>query len=553
MIVDRKSNRKNIVIQISLIAGILISLINPLYSQDSTISLPDVKTVVTGDNNEQKAVSPDFTDKCEKPSSSGELLPEVPQAKKIEQKETENNFFNNLKFQDDVFELGYPWYIFTTINVSAEKQTEQNDLIESIPFTCKVNYLYQNYTKAEKYSDLFYQEYINTYLGLPLFVNNDKNWGINFIFNNQSLENGLQGFKDGASCVEQNIHSFDFGFYKLFDNNKLFEIKTFVSFYNRVANTQENVLSIFQKSSEKIISPSILYTIKFDDEDQSINNFKLKLDATYFAINETTALKSSLLSSMNFLFNESSLDIDFGLFVYKLPSRFIFNIAPFMVTYNYENKNNGFSIKAKTGVETYLPSLFELETKYKYAIVNSLLTETSNLVAECLIKFNLFKNCIFTTDVDFHKTFFDNGTWIADYNSPINQVGMYTIEQRDMTKLSAMCRADFVFDYLSIYGLYKINFMDLDSLESRHLIEAGISFYNKDYGWISTTSAKMSICGMDDVPVINTAFSKVINNNLEFSIKMEDCIKFFTNNFRRYNHDYVTDSGKIVLQLKLNY
>ena len=57
-------------------AGLILFSFN-LFAAESTISLPDVKTVLSGDNPEQKAVGPDFTDDAPLPSTSGELVPDV--------------------------------------------------------------------------------------------------------------------------------------------------------------------------------------------------------------------------------------------------------------------------------------------------------------------------------------------------------------------------------------------------------------------------------------------------------------------------------------------
>ena len=65
---------------------------NLLTAAESTISLPDVKTVVTGDNPEQKAVGPDFSENVSTPSPDGTLVPDVPESRKI-------NLMGNLIFR----------------------------------------------------------------------------------------------------------------------------------------------------------------------------------------------------------------------------------------------------------------------------------------------------------------------------------------------------------------------------------------------------------------------------------------------------------------------
>ena len=70
--------------------------------------------------------------------------------------------------------------------------------------------------------------------------------------------------------------------------------------------------------------------------------------------------------------------------------------------------------------------------------------------------------------------------------------------------------------------------------------------------WMITLSAKGSLGGNDDVPVLNAAVEKRFNNAVALEISADDLLKCVTNNLRNYAGGYVQESGKIALALKLN-
>ena len=143
---------------------------------------------------------------------------------------------------------------------------------------------------------------------------------------------------------------------------------------------------------------------------------------------------------------------------------------------------------------------------------------------------------------------------MPDYKGSVYD-GIYTFTQVSRTALSLSVGLDWMYNYMKIWGNYKINFLDKEPLEGAHCYQAGVSFFNslsKDDRWMITLNAEGSIGAEDNVPLLGASFEKRFNNAIALEISGQDLLKFITNNYRNYAGGYVQDSGKVALVLKLN-
>ena len=144
-----------------LIATGLILFSFNLFAAESTISLPDVKTVLSGDNPEQKAVGPDFTEDAPLPSTSGELVPDVPKEKPAslvrEADKGDFDFFKDYS-KTGMIQGAFPFNFTGKVKIQKNESEEKSDgLLKISPFFLDFSYVSSIFTRDEAKNDSFFR------------------------------------------------------------------------------------------------------------------------------------------------------------------------------------------------------------------------------------------------------------------------------------------------------------------------------------------------------------------------------------------------------------
>lgn len=536
---------------------------NLLTAAESTISLPDVKTVVTGDNPEQKAVGPDFSDDVSTPSPDGTLVPDVPESRKINLmgNPADKGDFDFFKDYSKTGIIGGAFPFAVTGNIKIQKKADgeisekegESSLLKPVPFFFDFAYDSLVFSKNDDDDDLFFRRQAELCACIPFYTSAEGLWAIDGTFSFYDYENSLQGRGGNALSVNQRNIFLNLSWKKEF-TNKLLEVKADADFYSRTALTYATVEDFVKEGTEIYIRPDVLFTLDFSKGDTALSSIVFKLSNIFDQNPYNSPYKISFDTQANFAFGKSLVNVDFGLSWAMNLEHSIFVIAPLVASYSYGTMEDPFYIRVKTGVESYLPTIYELEKKYRFAVVNESLKDTSDLVANVFAHYKVFDELYLTNEVDFKRTFYNHGLWVPDYNGSVYD-GIYTFTQVSRTALSLSVGLDWMYNYMKIWGNYKINFLDKEPLEGAHCYQAGVSFFNslsKDNRWMITLNAEGSIGAEDNVPLLGASFEKRFNNAIALEISGQDLLKFITNNYRNYAGGYVQDSGKVALVLKLN-
>lgn len=540
-----------------LIATGLILFSFNLFAAESTISLPDVKTVLSGDNPEQKAVGPDFTDDAPLPSTSGELVPDVPKEKPAslvrEADKGDFDFFKDYS-KTGIIQGAFPFNFTGKVKIQKNESEEKSDgLLEISPFFLDFSYVSSIFTRDEAKNDSFFRRDADLEVKAPLFYSEEKQWALDAGLSFFDIENGMQNRGGKTLTVSQRNVKLDYVYAREF-SNKLFQVRGDAGFYTRSALTTDTVASWVDGGTEFYIDPDIIFKMDLQNEETAIKGVTVKLLNIFDQTAYSSAYKAVLEAEADFGFGKNLINVDAGLCFALNVEDTIFNIAPFLITYSYGTMEDNFYIRVKSGVQSYLPKTYELEKQYRFAAMNTATKDTSDIVANVFARYKIIDDLFITNELDFKKTFYSHGLWVPDYKGTMTD-GLYNFVQKDRMDLSLSVGLDWMYNYMKIWGLYKINFLDAGPLDSVHYYEAGMSFFNGFTNadrWMITLTAKGSLGGNDDVPVLNAAVEKRFNNAVALEISADDLLKFVTNNLRNYAGGYVQESGKIALALKLN-
>ena len=529
-----------------------------LSAQDSKISLPDVKTVVTGDNPEQKAVGPDFKDTYMNPDSTGTLVPDVPQAKKKTLSDNAtNDDFDFFKDYSKVAVIGgaYPLSFKGLVKIQQNKLSEKDDfsILEPVPFYFDLNYLSDTYVASENKSSSYFSRNAEFTIYAPFYVSEENQWILSGGLSFYDRENGLQERDANALVLNQRFLDAKVEYQKQF-GNKLLGVLLNTSYYSRDLSYTGAVDDAVKEGTEVLINPDVFFKIDFSDGDNALKDIIITSKNKMIQTKLNSSCKFMLDTQADFSFGLSKLNIDFGMSFALNIEHSDFVIAPLLVTYSYGDDDSVFFIKARTGVDTYLSSVYELEKDYKYSYAALPFTDTSDIIAEIFAKYKISDSLFITGETNFRNTFYNHGVWVCDYDAAdVN--GLYGLKQVSRMALNTAVGFEWLYNHMKISGCYKINFLDVLPLESRQMYEANVCFFNsleKDNRWIINLGAIGSIGGNDDVPILNASFEKRFSGAIAFEAGMEDILKFVTGNLRNYAGGYIQDSGKIALVLKLN-
>ena len=220
--------------------------------------------------------------------------------------------------------------------------------------------------------------------------------------------------------------------------------------------------------------------------------------------------------------------------------------------FNIYVKNDWLNVEG--GLKTSLVSYSSLIEKYKFALLDSVTYETSDWNADIMLNIPVLSNFTINGTLGFKTTAFNNGEWNCLYNS-ISSDGIYLIEQTERTALDSRINAIFVYEWITVEGMWNVHWLYVPGNDYRHTIALSFDIDSDDFACGASFKAIEPLgSGIDYVPIINSEVSYKIKNNCIVILNINDIIKLFSNSTRKYyTTDYVTKAGEIGLYLKVTY
>ena len=541
-------NMKKILKSIALIFAISACASAPLFAQD--ISLPDVTTVVSGENVQaDDEALPDFADVLILPQGSGTTVPllqdvEEPESSEVKPLASEEK--EKSIYAEGLIGGGFPTLFIG--DFSLFRQAGNSPFKLSFSHDSAIGYSGESLT--DSYSDR------TTSIALDKSFKREKyNWGFGAAYNTES--NGLQNKIDGISSVNQNLISGIGNIEFKLPNGFFLGADGGMNLYNRYSDISssayEAVLVWARKNTLLGLNPrayakwagygftaglSGLYTLSADlfDEIQgtAANRGQFTLDFSW--ANDFIKIYSDVSIVLGNKIGADTVIVPFTLGIE----------SSFPVYFS----NRRFSIFAEGGLDSYQNSIYELEQKYTFSALSFFPTECSDWYAKLGMTIPLKESFNGAFNIEYRGTAFDNGVWEPVYDSAHLTSGLYGYAQTNRQLLTTDFNLAYHYKIFSVKAGWQSNWIYVPVLQSPQALTAALNFQSQDSAWGAELSTAIYISNQVTDPVINLECFARLTSAVRIVGSVEDIIKLFKGEQRLYAGQYAARGGTAKVMLK---
>lgn len=531
------------------------------FAQEDQISLPDVTTVVTGESEGLNIPAPDLNKSVKLPKKSSSVTPQMPDIKEkapvvVEEKPAPKPA--SLMVEGRVGG-GYP------ANILA-------------------NFLIQQLGLRDTFSLLFNHDSFSAFGGssqpknfsasdtdIYLFKRFQLDRGVvDFTGFYGSVQNGFQNQIQDLTPVNQNIAKGKLGYSMSIRGEHKLNLAfgtDFYSRYNDITNITDTLDSWQEESVLLFFVPTASYSKAFFDD-------ALVLGASA-AYNLDMDIKGTLVDEQTIYTNGRSLNRGELLFNSEFKKEYfdLFGSAG-LVFGDHQNDNSvivPFTLKVVTrvpiktsivtfclagGMESAKTSVNEEEQKYKYTAFSTLPSECSAWYGHFDTAIPFGNNFKIAAAIDYKKTAFNNGYWEAEYSADGYNGGLFQYRNVEKEIFSTEVSALYEYGFYKLQALGKVNFMDLEPLESKYNYNVCLE-YDPQKRFSGSVLVKGALDSSDMLPQIDLEGTINLTENegapLKLSLYIQDLLKLASGSTRMYGGDYFSESGKISLIMKFKY
>lgn len=514
-------------------------------ASDSQIELPDLTTVVTGENSEEYAPAPDFTDVLNMPYDSGDLAPVLPAAA-VENdgivSSPVDEYQNKDIYAEGKIGGGYP--------ATFEGNFEISRLYGADPFRIAFNHEstggYAGHNLADGYNNN------DTSIELQKdFIRKNLKWGFGGSY--EDLGKGFQGKTESVSSNNQDSVGLFFNLLWSMPKNFQLSFNVDSEFYYRFAQITYN------KSQANPVPDWIKNTSRVSAEPELkfswINNgFDISLGSVYSL---EAWNKVSNRGEFDFAFswkNDSvKLFTDVGLVVgntlgeNKLTVPFTAGLNAYLPVYFSDRKLN---LSLAGGLESQRFTTSELEKKYAFSGLTQLPSEASDWFADFELLVPLKTSFTGTVAAGYKKTAFNNGIFTPDYVKESFDNGLYTYTQKDREELFTDFAFTWKYKLFAVTAGYRSNWMDVPVLENKHTISVDFTLQSSKGKWGTTLGTSYLLDAKDNKPKINLEGYVQASSAVRIVLSVNDMLKLLGAEERVYKGQYISNSGNAVLLVK---
>lgn len=530
-----------------------------LFSQENEIELPDVTTVISGNElTAGKDAIPDYSE-IEVDFEKAQIeISENPNEKNISDFSDDKKTESKSLFAEGKVGFAFP-FIFTS-DFAIYKISEFS------PFELKLHHSDFEGFGSKKAEDGFFKKNSAIQVQKEFNSTNSKNiFNLEYSMN----EDGFQSKSSNFSSMTKHNAKAEYSGSWNFLNGIFLNAQSGIEYFTRYENTFFNDESIaeYEKNS-RIFNFSPEFTFGWKNE-----NFRIGLNALYegsFNLKD----KETLLKYENYYSSEAVHRGDFSLFAdYLFKNLKLFAdagvvvgssigdnkaIFPFGLGFEFLIKEKGLidilSFKGEGGIKSQNAYLNELEKKNYFAVSSYLPGEESDFFGKGEISIQ-FKNSLkILADCEFSKTAFGNGKWIVKSEN-ISPTGFYFIERENQTYLNSNLLAEYNLKDFSILLGANNYWLDVPFFEEKTAAFAKISYVQKDLKWNAFVFAKQNFGeNADSIPEINVEGEAKISPSCSLVLSGNDLIKLFTNETRKIgNSCYIKQSGNVTFFVKFQF
>lgn len=513
------------------------------FSKDDDIELPDLTTVVSGSEKEEKTEAvPAFSEAEITVSKPGELdpvLPVVDPDEEIVIVTAKGSEAVKQMFAEGKIGGGYPASFIGAFSVS--RQYGSNPFVLSF-----------NHTSAEGFGKNDFSKGFNsrdTAISVDkVFTKKPFKWEISG--NYQNCGNGLQQQAQGIGALNQNT----IGMKALFDwnikNGFKFNTTVDTSFYYRFADVSDSLVAV-----EPWISGLPFYELT-PEVSFSWHNSALKAGITgNYTLNTSV---SEYLDTVN----RGEFVADFGWHNSKIMAEVSAGIVfgnnmngskvavPFNVMFEYkkdlEKSQKPLVLTVCGGIDSKQTNLAQSEMKYKFAAFKFMPFEQSDWNSKIEVSMPLSKGFSLNAQAEYRKTVFNNGEFIPVYDSRSLVNGIYGFEPFDRDSLRSVAEVAFSFKLFKARANYTANWFTIPALENAQTITiaAGVG---KEEKWEVLAETSYSFDKKEEQPYINISSFIQVADGIKFELEVNDFLKLIGNTPRIYAGNYIANSGYVTL------
>lgn len=544
-----------------------------LYAQKNNdkISLPDVTTVVTGDNKGLNIPAPDLSKDAPLPKKTSPLTPEIPDIKEVKAPVVQESKQPSSFIIEGKIGGGYPASFLG--NVLITQAMQQN------PFTISFNHNSVSGFGGNSLSRGFNANDTDIYLFKRFEL---KKGNLEFSGFYGSIQNGFQSQILDLSSVNQNTAKGFISFENSKNSNIQYKLSLDADFYSRfndITNLSASIDGWQEESTLLSFKPVIAIGKDFNppsffkSAESTDDIFNLSLIGTYnidmdikgnlvddetIYISGRTLNRGELDLALSYNTGLTKAGISVGVVAgdHQNDNKVIFPFnASLQTSFLLKNETQIF-LKAEGGLESHKTDINNEEKTYKYTAFSVIPNECTSWYAKALCILPLGKNVTFSAAVDYKTSALGNGFWEADYVSSNYSGGLFAYSNVEKTMLSTDFSASFDYNDFILRAMAKINFLDLKPLEARYNYDVSLE-YTGESRFGGNVKAKGSLDGQDLLPIVNLEgvlnLSETKDSPVKIALEIEDLLKLVTGTTRNYAGNYICESGKVSLIIKFRY
>ncbi|MCQ2583255.1 MAG: hypothetical protein MJ160_05050 [Treponema sp.] len=543
---------KKILISAALFCGFTAIL----SAQNERIELPDLTTVVSGNNQSEKAEAPELTDYTNLPLSIKPVALEYTQEEVVYEPFVDEGFSDDDGLSTGKYGIqgqiggGYPLNFYGDFSLNAGD--DEN------PFN--LSFLHNTIGSYGTYSPEDGYNFSDTKVGISQqFVNGNASFKISGMYD--GLSNGLQGKSTNVSGIKQGLLNAGFDYVqKIPVKNKKIGLQTGAGIsgdlYNRYVDCPDS-----STISTDWIKKSYVFSFEpYAFFNGNFGNFSTGLKADYLVtIDCNKVLNTPMpLIPQQRLLNRGEIKLNA---VYDSKNSWELKaVADASVVFgSHLNENKvlfpftaGIESKyfdLKGGMESSATNISSLERKNRFSAFSFIPSETSFWYGTFMLKLPLEKVSL-NAGLTYKTTAFDNGVWEPDYSAVPGAEGVYQYTCGKKDYLNAEFNAAFRYNNFDFGTSLKICFMDTAVLDADFYYDVFAKYTTRNKKWDLIADINGVIGGEDAFPVMDFSSYYKITSSVQAGVAVQDMLKLFTGSTRTYAGQYVKESGNITLIVK---
>lgn len=534
----------------------------PVFLQAEEIALPDVTTVISGNEVQVgRDAMPDFSKIIPDEETSVPELIKLPEIEIVEEDALTKPVKNeSAKKEKDLFvegKVGGGYHGFFTGSFDIFRQTEKN------PFQLSFSHeSSEGYGKKSASDGYFDSE--TKISGEKTFSIQETAWNFSAFY--EKNENGLQSNSSALNDLKQQDTGGKF-FITLNPTEKLtLELGSGIDFYSRYGSKKEvSLVQNYEKEAFVLgISPWVNACWSFD-------SFKLEILGDYFQQNNLKEKEYIAFADLD----------EQATYRAKLGARFIWSndvftlfeevhavlgnklgdnrsiITPFTASLDINAEpdflGGTFLFNIKGGLDSYQSKYSELEKLYKFSVLGFFPEETTEWYVDSNLTLPLGEKLSVKGSAEYRKTVYENGIWQPDYGTSLaSALYGYTMAEREMFKSTAGLSYK-AGDY-SLSAQWQKQWKDIPVLECENLIEVSLEIQPEDlkYGAVFTAGFEAGK-DSDKTPLIGGNGFIRLTPALRLALEADDLIKLVSREKRTYAGEYCSRGGSAALLVKFNF